>query len=586
MEGNHPDMINDLQTRLTYRLESMESFLDTEEPLGLDSREHQALSRQARAVRARLRSIQEELLCVGFLGGTGVGKSSILNRLADSPVTESSPRRPHTEAILVYAHGDAFLPDFLNPTDGLITEVRHHVESIRHLLLVDLPDFDSVRGDHRQTVLGIMEHLDLLVWITSPEKYADRRFYHMLGQAPKAGSNFFFVFNKTDQLLSTQAFTAEDDPLARVSASFLKTLRQALAERGEAEVDIEARTYFVSTLQAGGAWNQLPQFREQLFARRSLKQVSKIKTDNLDEEIRSLMEPLSRELSLTRRYRDRLDEILEQVQTDQQAWRQSLATPIAAWLEEAVRPRLSNHPACLNLLIGPGRLIARLGLEWRRFGQSAGTSGQVSLPEGVVEALHERLEQFATRTSTRLLQHSLPELLRSRMDKDLEATSESDSLLKEWQWFVTTAVQEYAPRRRRLFLLWQAVVYGLLAGLFVIALTSRQSWKELLAGPSPADLPPILFDILHTAFSQTGLAALLCLILLSLAAGIRFQSRFRRLTDTLAREYTEAISEQLLDSWQAKLQILVGKVHSVRNELAERARTLEELLDRSRGKAD
>jgi len=36
------------------------------------------------------------------------------------------------------------------------------------------------------------------VWIISPEKYADERFYEFLKIVPKAKQNFYFVFNKNE----------------------------------------------------------------------------------------------------------------------------------------------------------------------------------------------------------------------------------------------------------------------------------------------------------------------------------------------------------------------------------------------------
>ena len=63
---------------------------------------------------------------------------------------------------------------------------KNEAEAVRHLLLCDLPDFDSLLTGHREQVVQFLEHLDILVWTTTPEKYADERFYAFLREVPKA----------------------------------------------------------------------------------------------------------------------------------------------------------------------------------------------------------------------------------------------------------------------------------------------------------------------------------------------------------------------------------------------------------------
>ena len=53
--------------------------------------------------------------------------------------------------------------------------MRHRVDSdgLQGLVLLDLPDFDSVETAHRLEVDRIVELADALLWVVEPQKYAD-----------------------------------------------------------------------------------------------------------------------------------------------------------------------------------------------------------------------------------------------------------------------------------------------------------------------------------------------------------------------------------------------------------------------------
>ena len=46
--------------------------------------------------------------------------------------------------------------------------------SLRGLVLLDLPDFDSIEEAHRLEVDRLLRLVDLVVWVLDPQKYADR----------------------------------------------------------------------------------------------------------------------------------------------------------------------------------------------------------------------------------------------------------------------------------------------------------------------------------------------------------------------------------------------------------------------------
>jgi hypothetical protein len=113
---------------------------------------------------------------LALVGGTGVGKSSLLNAIAGSSVSDASVRRPTTAHPLAWvprsSRGDlAGLLRWLGIPDR---DVRDHGgDALGDVAILDLPDLDSVEGAHRERVEAILPRVDAVVWVTDPEKYHD-----------------------------------------------------------------------------------------------------------------------------------------------------------------------------------------------------------------------------------------------------------------------------------------------------------------------------------------------------------------------------------------------------------------------------
>jgi hypothetical protein len=115
-----------------------------------------------------------DVYVLALVGGTGVGKSSLLNSLAGATVSPASVRRPTTREPI------AWVPDTdkaaLTPIlDWLgVREVREHgAQALGSVAILDLPDMDSVQIDHRDRVEAVLPRVDAVAWVTDPEKYAD-----------------------------------------------------------------------------------------------------------------------------------------------------------------------------------------------------------------------------------------------------------------------------------------------------------------------------------------------------------------------------------------------------------------------------
>lgn len=173
---------------------------------------------QARRVldRAHERStIAGDHTVVALAGATGSGKSSLFNALIGEEVAEIGARRPTTSrpTAAVWGHSDA--SELL---DWLHVDARHIVSSsdendaqegqeatgsggLDGLVLLDLPDFDSRELSHRREAERILELVDMFVWVTDPQKYADARLHdEFVSLMAHHDAVTLAVLNQTDRL--------------------------------------------------------------------------------------------------------------------------------------------------------------------------------------------------------------------------------------------------------------------------------------------------------------------------------------------------------------------------------------------------
>ena len=197
-----------------------------------------------------------ETTVVALAGPTGAGKSSLFNALAGAELAPVGRRRPTTAAAAAATWGDgggALL-------DWLDVPARHVVDGADFdgLVLLDLPDFDSVERGHRLEVDRLVELVGLVVWVVDSQKYADAAWHDgYLRPLAHHGEVMAVVLNQAD-LLEPAALAAcradlaqllERDgldgvPILAVSATTgtgLPELRRLLAERIAAREAVAAR---------------------------------------------------------------------------------------------------------------------------------------------------------------------------------------------------------------------------------------------------------------------------------------------------------------------------------------------------------
>lgn len=117
---------------------------------------------------------------VALVGGTGSGKSSLFNAISGLDFADVGVIRPTTAQTAACTWGSraAELLDFL----GVAANRRIQRESVldhdahtdlHGLVLLDLPDHDSVEEGHARQVDRLVPLVDLLIWVVDPQKYAD-----------------------------------------------------------------------------------------------------------------------------------------------------------------------------------------------------------------------------------------------------------------------------------------------------------------------------------------------------------------------------------------------------------------------------
>ncbi|WP_034592339.1 GTPase [Hamadaea tsunoensis] len=137
---------------------------------------------------------------VALAGATGSGKSTLFNRLAGVDLSPTGVRRPTTGSAYACVFGqedaDALL-DWL----GVGKRFTRSDPGLDGLVLLDLPDFDSVEAAHRVEVDRLLAVVDLIVWVLHPQKYADKVVHRQyIGQFHRHGEVTVVALNQVDLL--------------------------------------------------------------------------------------------------------------------------------------------------------------------------------------------------------------------------------------------------------------------------------------------------------------------------------------------------------------------------------------------------
>ncbi|TQK71271.1 GTPase [Nocardioides sp. SLBN-35] len=147
---------------------------------------------------------------VAIAGATGSGKSTTFNALAGVPLSESSAQRPTTAVAkaLVWGEPDDETRDLLAWL-GVPAANQFYRSTLPDapprgtlpdgLILLDLPDHDSVETAHHREAERVVQLADAMIWVVDPQKYADAAI-HQRFLRPLAGHRAvtMVVMNQVD----------------------------------------------------------------------------------------------------------------------------------------------------------------------------------------------------------------------------------------------------------------------------------------------------------------------------------------------------------------------------------------------------
>jgi len=156
------------------------------------------LCRDDSSPQSLLSSTDSRPLIVAFMGGTGVGKSSLLNRLAGQAIAKTGIERPTSHEVTLYHHQSLLLDDLPDNLPLNKIQIAKHTDiSHKNIIWIDMPDFDSTTLTNKNLVLQWLAYIDVLVYVVSPERYRDHKAWQLL---ISKGQNhgWLFVINQWD----------------------------------------------------------------------------------------------------------------------------------------------------------------------------------------------------------------------------------------------------------------------------------------------------------------------------------------------------------------------------------------------------
>lgn len=196
---------------------------------------------------------------VALAGATGSGKSSMFNAITGTNLAKPGVRRPTTSVAMAAAWNDGPNPDVDALLDWLEINQRQVVsdgdDSLKGLVLLDLPDHDSTETEHRLEVDRLVALVDMFVWVVDPQKYADAALHDNYLKPLAAHAGVMIVaLNQADRL--------PPEELARM----MKDLRALLDSEGLKDAELVA----TSAVTGMG----IPELRKKLAKAMSTKQVA------------------------------------------------------------------------------------------------------------------------------------------------------------------------------------------------------------------------------------------------------------------------------------------------------------------------
>jgi 50S ribosome-binding GTPase len=460
---------------------------------------------------------------LALAGGTGVGKSTLLNAIAGEKVSAAGARRPTTSDAIAWVPSTrgrelAGLLRWLG-----VAEVREHAGGdLADVAVLDLPDFDSIARQHREVVDGLLPRVDAVAWVVDPEKYKDGVVHggYLSRFAPRIRRQAV-VLNRSDLLSAEDATRVADDmreQLRRDGAGDLEVIKTR-AREGASGV-AEFRTWLDSGVEA----KRVVASRVAAEAKQAVRDLGAA-AGLLTESPTSLIESARRERALVAVARSVLA-VIDIAGLERQA---VAATRFAARRRGAGPMR--HVTSAIYRLIGRARVAADPAGYLRRWQVRGSLAPAVEPLRELVTSTLPAVPAPLRRTLAAISEPaSLENRLAATIDRVLAAEAADFRVPTSGLWSLIGAVQYLVTGLLMFSVLW-------VASLFVIKDVPVGSIQVPYLGPVPTPV------VLLTASLVAGY---LLAKLLQLHAGWVGRRWARRTADKLTREVRTRIDDDLL----------------------------------------
>ncbi len=155
-------------------------------------------------------------LVISLMGGTGTGKSTLFNSLAGQIISKVGHRRPSTLRAIILAPleverqlSECPLLNWKSEVgrgESQTQVVTHQQPQLSDSILIDTPDIDSVEISNRVNAENFFIISDVLILVTSQEKYGDLAGHEMTERARSWGKKTVFIMNKVSSDIAYDDF--------------------------------------------------------------------------------------------------------------------------------------------------------------------------------------------------------------------------------------------------------------------------------------------------------------------------------------------------------------------------------------------
>jgi hypothetical protein len=527
--------------------------------------------------RSRFQELSEKAgreidhLYLGLVGGSGVGKSSLINAIAGSRISDPSDRRPFTDKIVVYRHErqerglDQFVKIFKSPDNV------HHNDSLKTIVILDLPDIDSLETSNREVVAEILPHLDAVVWVASPEKYADATLYDSIRASLIHQENFIFVLNKMDQILEQNG----SDPYLRIkeiSGDFGFQLKE------EAGI-VEPKLFCVSALlefERGSSRDffshEFVRLRKYLTDKWNAKQINVVKRANLIEEIGIVLKQLGLEADLETKLK-----AVQQIQV------RSLEESDLISELDFLDLRISLKQRTLEILAGQDNSIRPVSLVMSKLlsRRAPGNECRISELETILRTeasggAHQKfllLEKNLRHVSASLLFSTIREMVSiddavgaSICDKCANVSFISLEILLEKTIASRTGI--VCKLRRGM----QGLILLFPLALMALKLSGVNSFSGMSQGFAWTSVPDHILQFFISLFSSEGLASITAFLITELILitvfSFRRLKKIEKIADKISSRIVSNLVSCLNESIKAQIDERVSALNDLRNGIS------------------